>query len=83
MGRKNRNAKPRPRHPHIKPNTHFCYSTDELYTDPVIVRYMGRQDGDLLQCWHPAGYIVWAHVTHLWRGSLASQNTTHLTAVAA
>lgn len=68
MGRKNRNARPR-RQPWVLPaNCHLMYSADELYREPIIVRYMGEQDDTdgTIKVWNPEGYEMWVHVSHVW-----------------
>ena len=42
------------------------WSTDELYREPIVVRYMGEQDGDSIKVWHPEGFEMWTHVSHCW-----------------
>lgn len=64
MGRKHKNARaPRLL---IRPNSHLMYSTDELYQDATVVRYMGEQDDDCIKVWHPDGFELWVHITHVW-----------------
>ena len=65
MGRKNRNARHRNQW-RLAPNTHLMWSTDELYREPIVVRYMGEQDGDSIKVWHPEGFEMWTHVSHCW-----------------
>jgi hypothetical protein len=65
MARKNANAKRQAKY-NIPDRKHFLYSSDEFGADPVVVRYMGEQDGDHLKCWHPNGFEFWAHLHYLW-----------------
>lgn len=71
MGRKNKNARP-PR-VRLRPNTHLMYSTDELYIEPIIVRYMGEQEGEHIKCFNPEGFEFWAHISHVWIPQRSSQ----------
>lgn len=65
MARKNRNARKRTPKLNIPKNHHFMYSTDEFGADASVVRYLGEQDGDQLLCFHPEGFELWIHVSHL------------------
>lgn len=64
MGRKHSNARPEPKY-QIRRNRHFVYSTDEFGKDASVVRYLGKQEGDYLYCWHPEGFALWIHVHQL------------------
>lgn len=67
MGRKNRSTRQQVRVLYPK-NFHLMWSTDELYQEPTLVRYMGEHDGyGWLTCWHPEGFEVQCHVSHVWR----------------
>lgn len=68
MARKNANARGRSRRNRVNlaPNTHLMYSTDEFGEDATVVRYMGESSGDYLTVFHPEGYVIEAHMHHLW-----------------
>ena len=70
MGRKNANAvrgNRRSRKLRVAIGTMFTYSTDDAGSDATLVRYLGEQDGDTLLCWHPEGFNLWCHLSHLSR----------------
>ena len=78
MARKNNNTRTTNRRSRLRipKHTHFVYSTDEFGNDATLVRYLGDQSGDLLYCWHPAGYALWCRISHLHRVNHRSTRDT-------
>lgn len=65
MGRKNINACHKQRKLRIPRNHHFIYSVNEDGSNASVVRFLGEQESDYLWCFHPDGFAMWIHLSHL------------------